>query len=102
MIQLNSELAMAFPTVVRKDALSAVSALPKSSYSWHHTFSVKVTGEEVSIPERIHRDPLGISIGFKLGLRSKLEREMLDCLFTRHTDGFVRQNYLEQIIRSNN
>jgi hypothetical protein len=101
MIELNSELAMAFPTVVRKDALAAVSALPESSYS-RDTFSVRVAGEEVSIPKRIHHDPLGISIGFRLGLRSELEREMLDCLFTRHTDGFVRQNYLERILRSNN
>ena len=59
-------------------------------------FSVCVGDEVVSIPYRIYYDPPVLQT-IKL---TGLESELLDCLFTRHHDGFVRQKHLAQIIRS--
>lgn len=95
----NSQLANAFPAAVRSDALIALYQFPEvSKNSNWQTFSVRVAGEVVSIPVRIYHDPSLID-----GLRlSRLQRELVDCLLTRHHNGHVRQSYLERIIRSPN
>jgi len=100
-IPTNADLISSFPSVARDHAQWAVRALPDSPHPFQ-TFSVRVSGEHISIPQRVYHDPLGISVGFRLGFRSKLSRELLDCIFTRHTDGFVRQKYLGWIIHSSN
>ena len=101
MIRTNAYLISSFPSVARDHAQRAVQAFPDSPHPFQ-TFSVCVSGEHISIPQRVYHHPLGISVGFRLGFRSKLAREILDCIFTRHADGFVRQKYLGRIIHSNN
>jgi hypothetical protein len=93
------ELVQAFPSTLRKDARTALSVLSENPYSsrWQ-TFSVRLRNELVSIPNRIYYEPPVLQT-FQL---TKLESELLDCLFTRHHDGFVRQKHLAQIIRSQN
>jgi hypothetical protein len=100
-IEANAPLIFAFPESVREDASAAISGLPESPHVFS-AFSVQVAGESLSIPQRVCHDPLGISAGFRLGFRSKLAREILDCIFTRHTNGYVRQEYLRRIIHSKN
>jgi hypothetical protein len=94
----NSELANAFPAAVRNDALIALSRFPEDlhKFNWH-TFSVRVADQEVSIPVRVYHEPA--LIDWRL---SSLQRELADCLLTRHHNGYVRQGYLQRIVRSPN
>lgn len=93
------ELAHAFPFAVCKDALAALSVLSENRYStrWK-PFSLRLGNELISIPDRIYYDP-PILQTVRL---NRLESELLDCLFTRHHDGFVRQKHLARIIQSQN
>jgi hypothetical protein len=92
----NSDLAQAFPTTIRHDALQVASALPQPSLTTN-TFSVRVAGELVLIPYRIYHDPALIDPAWF----SPLQLEVLDCLLTRHHSGFVREEHLVKIICSN-
>lgn len=93
------ELANAFPLATRRDALVAISALSENPFSscWQ-TFSLYLGNELLALPQRIYYVPPVLQT---LRLNA-LQTEILDCLFTRHHDGFVRQIHLERIIRSQN
>jgi hypothetical protein len=97
MADTNSELADAFPAMLRKDALVALSGFPEPIKS-QTRFFVNVAGEVVSIPGRIY---YGSTLSHTLRL-SGLQRELIDCLLTRHHNGYVRQSHLERIINSPN
>jgi len=51
----------------------------------------------MSIPYRIYHDPTKTS----KDLLNSQQEQLVDCLFTRHSDGFVRQKYLAKIIGLN-
>jgi len=93
------ELTQAFPSALGKDVLRALSVLSENRYSsrWQ-AFSVYLGSELLSIPSRIYYDPPALQ-AMRL---TRLESEILDCLLTRHHDGFVRQKHLARIIRSQN
>ncbi len=93
----NSDLVNAFPSSVRGDALQLTRVLPQPPWNTR-TFSVSVSGETLSIPYRIYHDP-------KLVDRTCLttgQGGLLDCLLTRHYNGFIRENHLASIIGANN
>ncbi len=94
--QDNSELKYAFPSRLCSDALVAAEALPKNR-SWWNSFKVCVNNENLSIPDRVRHDPASV----KIGRFSLLQKNLVDCILTRHNDGFVRQKYLAQIVSSN-
>jgi hypothetical protein len=98
MARTDLELANAFPSAVRRDALIALSALPEPFLPLDSRFSVRVAGEAVLMPTRIYYDVALIDT-HRL---SSLQTEIVDCLLTRHHNGFVRQKYLERIVRSAN
>lgn len=58
-------------------------------------FNVNVLGEAISIPNRLHFLDTNVTSD-KL-----VDQEIIDCLLTRSTDGFVRQMALRQIILLN-
>jgi len=60
------------------------------------TFTVRIDGEDASIPQRIYHDPERVST-IEL---TPTQRELADCLLTRHCDGFVRQKMVSRIILS--
>src|ERR1700756_2493571 len=94
----NAGLAAAFPTTLRQHALAALEAFPEPQHPAAEAFSVKVHGELVTIPYRLYHAPSQI----KTEHLTDLEKELVDCLLTRHHDGFVRQQHLERIIHSEN
>ncbi len=94
--QNNGDLFRAFPSSVRNDVLAMVSILPTNPHGVGH-FKVQVNGEAVEIPNRVYHNPALIDVS-KLGERP---RHLVDCILTRHSDGYVRQKYLEKIIGSN-
>src|SRR5271163_3658536 len=89
----NSDLAKAFPAYLRDDALEVVSVLPQPA-SNTGTFSVCVGGETISIPYRIYHDPVLVDA---TNLTAR-QRELLDCLMTRHHNGFIRERHLAGIL----
>jgi hypothetical protein len=95
---LNAGLVAAFPTAVREHVLAALETFPEPEHPAAGGFSVKVAGELVTIPYRLYHSPGQI----KAEPLTDLEKEIVDCLLTRHHDGFVRQQYLQRIIRSGN
>lgn len=90
----NAELAKAFPSDMREEALAVVSQFPASNHDWK-PFSVRVRHEEVLIPCRIYHDPSQIK-----PRNSSTQALIAACLLSRHYDGFVRQRYLKKIIES--
>ena len=91
----NSDLTKAFPAFLRDDALEVISALPQPAWDTG-TFSVGVGGETISIPYRIYHDPALIDA---TNLTAR-QRELLDCLLTRHHNGFIRERHLAGILCS--
>ncbi|HEY2823400.1 MAG TPA: hypothetical protein VGJ06_20315 [Candidatus Acidoferrum sp.] len=93
------ELAGAFPLAIRQDALAVTSSLSENRFSsrWR-PFSLHLGDEILALPQRIYYDPPR----FQTLRFNALQREILNCLFTRHHDGFVRQKHLVRIIRSPN
>ena len=77
--------------------LQAVSALPENPHGVGD-FTVNVNGELVTIPRRVYHN---VSFVHTEGL-SKLQRELIECILTRHHDGHVRQRSLSGIISSKN
>jgi hypothetical protein len=91
------KLVAAFPLLIRQDALAAVSSLSENRFSsrWQ-PFPLHLGHELLSLPQRIYYTPPL----FEMLRFTALQREILNCLFTRHHDGFVRQEHLARIIRS--
>jgi hypothetical protein len=92
----NLDLARAFPESLRDDAIKLAATLPQPSYS-SRTFSVLVGSETVFIPYRIYHDPGLID----LTKPTPIQTTLLDCLLTRHHDGFVREKHLTKILNLN-
>ena len=95
---LNAGHVAAFPTALREHVLAALEAFPEPGQPAAGEFSVKVVGELVTIPYRLYHSPGQI----KTEHLTDLEKEIIDCLLTRHHDGFLRQQHLSRIIRSGN
>jgi hypothetical protein len=89
------KIIQAFPAFL-KDNVS--SLLEKISLTGEHnisrTFEVIVAREKLKIPYRIYfEEP-------KTENLTETELLILNCLFTRHNDGFIRQKKLAQILSS--
>jgi len=95
---LNAGLVAAFPTALRAHVLAVLEGFPEPDLPAAGEFSVKVSGELVTIPYRLYHSPGQI----KTDNLTDLEKEIVDCLLTRHHNGFVRQQHVERIIRSGN
>jgi hypothetical protein len=91
----NSELASAFPSSVRHEALQAATAFPDTRILGE-SFSVRVSNEDVKIPFRLYNDPTLIQSTSVSGI----QQELVDCLLTRHSDGLVREQHLVRIVGS--
>lgn len=94
--QNNKELKAAFPTNLHSDALIALSALPENPHRWT-SFAVKMNYEAVLIPNRLHHNTALIN----RGRLNDLQNLLLNCILTRHSDGFLRQEYVGRVISSN-
>jgi len=78
---------------LHNDALIAFETFPKNPY-WWNSFTVRVNNEVVSIPYRVYHNPSSI----KTNNLSGLQKNLVGCILSRNHDGFVRQEYLSQIL----
>jgi len=90
-------LASAFPAVLHADLAAALATMPPADHHSLGTSGVKVNGEHFAIPYRIYNpEPPSDRVA---GL-SATQQTVLQCLYARHHDGFVRQRYVQQAIGS--
>ena len=91
------KIAKAFPEFLKDDVLSLLNKVSlKSGLQISDTFfTVIVNGEKLDIPYRIYfEEPNEKNL-------TGTELLILNCLFTRHDNGFIRQQRLERIFASN-
>lgn len=88
-----SALRLAFPKSLQKSAALATFLLATNPHHFS-CFKVRIRGEDIFIPQRIHHSLRLIGTWWV----PDKQKALLNCLMTRHGDGFVRQAYLEQII----
>ncbi|MDT0547750.1 hypothetical protein [Streptomyces lonegramiae] len=90
-------LAAAFPSRLADEVHAVLTVMPKSRHPSMSPFLVRVSGESVAIPYRIHHDepPAGTE-----GSLTENQRLILHCLYSRHGDGRIRQRRLERVVGS--
>ena len=87
----------AFPLALKDDAEAvAIRLTSTSGLVPPSTFTVTVAGESVSIPSRVYFDEVALRAGY-----SALHLAILDCLQTRHHNGFVRERAVHRILDLN-
>ena len=81
----------AFPEALRSDVAAAVTVVPPSALGPAQAFVARVGGEAVTIPYRIYNpEPARFLTG--------QQQLVLDCLYSRHHDGRVRQRHLRAVL----
>jgi hypothetical protein len=92
-----ASLALAFPASVRQRIPAVLEILPPTRLMPASPFTVSVQGESVTIPYRLYNDEPESEAQQTL---SPDQRAILHCLYTRHHDGRIRHQHLEQVSRS--
>ncbi|MCT9084475.1 hypothetical protein [Streptomyces fulvoviolaceus] len=91
-------LVAAFPTRLARDVQSVLAVMPEARLAPMMPFEVEVQGETVAIPSRIYNEEPGADL--ERPLAGGTQQVILHCLYSRHSDGRVRQRHLEQIVAS--
>ncbi|MGA4954620.1 hypothetical protein [Streptomyces lavendulocolor] len=90
-------LTAAFPPRLAEDVRSALAVMPVGALPPADSFSVEVRGETVAIPTRMHHaEPDADAEGSLTGT----QRLVLDCLYSRHGDGRVRERRARTMVAS--
>jgi hypothetical protein len=69
----------------------------KANYK-SETFSVKVNEQIINIPERIYFDAPNEK---DMNMLTDTQKEILNCFYTRHYDGYIREEKMKSIISLN-
>jgi hypothetical protein len=95
--QLAAELSRAFPHALRADVARVSAVLPEATHPLFRPFSVVLGAKSLSIPQRVYfPDP------FRAVLErlSSTQRLILHCIYTRHHDGYVREQHLLPVLEA--
>ncbi|WP_030573947.1 hypothetical protein [Streptomyces aureocirculatus] len=90
-------LMAAFPARLALDVQTVLMVMPDARFNPVQPFEVDVQGETVSIPSRIYSEEPEADRERTL---TASQRMILHCLYSRHSDGRVRQRHLERITGS--
>ncbi len=93
----NDDLVAAFPHQLASDVRAVLAVMPEARIAPVSPFSVYVGDEAVAIPYRIYQDELPDDVVRAL---TGVQQAILHCLYSRHSDGLVRQRHLEHIASS--
>lgn len=85
----------AFPAWLGPEVERVARVLPEARWDWAGAYVVDVVGERVVVPYRVYHPELTERGVAALGAR---ERRILDCVYTRHHDGYVRQRHCERLL----
>lgn len=90
-------LKKAFPEKLSRDVEEVVKKLETPEHNPSYDIGpVRVLGEKISIPFRIYTLKIPYETGF-----SQTQKLIIQCLFTRHYNGFTRQKFAERISNCN-
>lgn len=97
--ETRARLMDAFPRCLRTHVEAALLVVPpgQHEHSERHIGPVVLAGEALRIPARIYAPEPATVLLSRL---SVTERRVVQCLYTRHHDGRVRQRYLEALLSS--
>ncbi|MGW2639445.1 hypothetical protein [Streptomyces sp. NPDC001348] len=90
-------LLAAFPNRLAGDVQRVLAVVPDARLAPMRPFEVEVQGETVVIPSRIYNEEP--SVGSER-LLTGTRQVILHCLYSRHSDGRVRQRHLEYVLES--
>ncbi|WP_030694679.1 hypothetical protein [Streptomyces globisporus] len=90
-------LIAAFPAELAGDAEAVLAVMPAARLQPVRPFSVVVEGRQVSIPGRLYNDEPPAA---EVASLSSRQRRLLHCLYSRHSDGRVRQRHLAEVVGS--
>lgn len=91
-------LFRAFPASIHNDVSFVLERMPSEGSV--HTVAigpVSIRGESLTIPSRIYHDEPGSVSVSAVQTRHKV---ILDCIYSRHHNGFVREKHLRSLIHS--
>jgi hypothetical protein len=90
----NSQILSAFPKARHDDVYRALTGLPAPFHLSSTTFRIAIGNEVLVIPYRVYYAVEAISPANL----TPIQQVVLNCLLTRHHDGFVRAKHLSRII----
>lgn len=85
---------MPFPPAQLTEYQTVIGRLPRAAHDWHGHFEVRVGNDRLRIPQRIY-NPEPDAPAYRLPSN---QQTMLDCLYTRHADGHVRQAHVAHLL----
>lgn len=85
----------AFPKTLGDDVAIVEAILPPAVHGSVGGFSADVSGEPLLIPDRIYHPELDALP------QTLLQTTIAHCIYTRHSDGFVRQRHLSRLFATN-
>lgn len=86
----------AFPPELKEDVIRVLSVINKRNrIEFSGCFEVNFCGSKLNIPERIYYNEPAL---LQYNLLTERQQILLHCLFTRHNDGFIREENLKKII----
>lgn len=92
-------LFRSFPAHLKEDVSKVLSIIPNSKYSVLNKIEkLLVNDDYIEIFSRVYFDEPGES---KVNSLSENQKLILNCIYTRHDDGFIRQKHLKQLAFSN-
>ncbi len=107
MWECSKEFEKAFPSYLKEDifGIENNTSVPSSNYGIRGgCFTVLVNNEVIQIPERHHLQKIqNVHIFDRLSAKdaglSDKQRAIIDCFYSRHCDGYVRENHCKKIIQ---
>jgi hypothetical protein len=97
MLDRKYQLLKAFPKELEDDLIKVLSIINQTSkLDFSHSFEVIFYGNKLSIPERIYYNEPSVT---EFNSLTKKQQIIVNCLYTRHHNGFVREENLKKIIR---
>lgn len=87
------ELIMCFPLNLKEDVQIVIDKLIIKDGDIHEqTYNAKINNTFLTIPERIYfSEPTSENL-------TTIQKYILDCIFTRHHNGFIRQKHLRNLL----
>jgi hypothetical protein len=95
-VSAKSWVLPAFPKSLRAEAVEVADALPHAPLGPAGQFDVDVSGERLTIPDRIYQ--AGLPDQYESW--SETPQLVADCLYTRHHDGRVRERHARLIVEN--
>ncbi|WBB63919.1 hypothetical protein O7599_15965 [Streptomyces sp. WMMC500] len=96
-VAIVDDLVAAFPHQLANDVRAVSAVMPAARIAPVSPFSVYVGDQAVAIPYRIYQDEPPVDVVRAL---TGVQQAILHCLYSRHSDGRVRQRHLERIASS--